>query len=476
MRHDDAIIVIVFDVVEETHTVGGREILFRSVEDAGIRIGSLISGGNLRDIGFQTNNHRLVRQVQTLHFMRCNTHYQCFTCSDFMVAYSAILFYHPDAILLRRINALNTPACQSFQIEVGKRLVRTVILRAHETVELAVIHCHEPFLELRRLLFQPFREPVADFVNLGVGELYALAVTHLDVVAVLIFANTFHHVGTGVVQSVFQQVHTVIVPVIALYQKLVRDLHGAVAARHGKLVHAGGIGDFHVRVEKMAHVGGIHARGNPAFTEVEVEVFKGDTLRLGFLQSLQSLFHFRQSFAFQIIFHPCLYTLRLLYHVSRDEAVFNLVTGYERIVEDTPLEGIEKLLFRTVCYPPHIVEIDRTILVERCRQGFFRRTDVGMVLHREGNGTVEDVRFDELAVLRTFQRKDVAPSGVHHHQFHVLFGVEVAITHDKLVVTGVQVFTPRYIFLTSVRFIAVQPLVCVTERYIQQRFLFLITG
>ena len=27
-------------------------------------------------------------------------------------------------------------------------------------------------------------------------------------------------------------------------------------------------------------------------------------------------------------------------------------------------------------------------------------------------------------------------------------------------------FTPRYTFLTSVRFIAVQPLVCVTERYI----------
>ena len=63
---------------------------------------------------------------------------------------------------------------------------------------------------------------------------------------------------------------------------------------------AGGIGDFHVRVEKMAHVGGIHARRNPAFTEVEVEVFKGDTLRLGFLQSLQSLFHLRQSFVFGI--------------------------------------------------------------------------------------------------------------------------------------------------------------------------------
>ena len=33
---------------------------------------------------------------------------------------------------------------------------RQVILRAHETVELAVIHRRQPFLELRRLLFEPF--------------------------------------------------------------------------------------------------------------------------------------------------------------------------------------------------------------------------------------------------------------------------------------------------------------------------------
>ena len=275
-------------------------------------------------------------------------------------------------------------------------------------------------------------------------------------------------------QSVFQQVHTVIVPVIALYQKLVRDLHGAVAARHGKFVHAGGIGDFHVRVEKMAHVGGIHARRNPAFTEVEVEVFKGDTLRLGFLQSLQSLFHFRQSFAFQIIFHPCLYTLRLLYHVSRDEAVFNLVTGYERIVEDTPFEGTKQFLFRGVGYLPHIAEIDRAELVERCGQGFFGRACIDTALHREGNGTVEDVRLDKLAVLRTFQRKDVAPSGIHHHQFHVLSGVEVTVTHDKLIVVGVEIPALRFVFRMVLRLVAIQTFVSVTERYIQHRFLFLI--
>ena len=48
-----------------------------------------------------------------------------------------------------------------------------------------------------------------------------------------------------------------------------------------------------------------------------------------------------------------------------------------------------------------------------------------------------------------------------------------AVAHDKLVVAGVQVFTPHGICLAPVRFIAVQPLVCVTERHIQQRLLLL---
>ena len=116
---------------------------------------------------------------------------------------AAVLFQHPDAILLRRVNALDSPACQPFQVEVGKSLVRAVILRAHETVELAVIHCRQPFLELRRLFFEPFGETVADFINLGVGELYALAVAHLDVVAMLVLADGLHHVRAGVVQGVF---------------------------------------------------------------------------------------------------------------------------------------------------------------------------------------------------------------------------------------------------------------------------------
>ena len=116
---------------------------------------------------------------------------------------AAVLLEHPDAIHLRGIDAPDAPACQPFQIEVGESLVRAVILRAYETVELAVIHRHKPLLELRRLLFEPFGEAVSYLVNLGVGELYSLAVAHLDVVAMLVLADGLHHVRAGVVQGVF---------------------------------------------------------------------------------------------------------------------------------------------------------------------------------------------------------------------------------------------------------------------------------
>jgi len=124
VRHDDAIIVVVLDVVEETHAVGGRKVLLRGIENPRVRVCRLIGGGNLRDIGFQPDNHRFVRQVQTLHLMRCNAHYQRLACTDFVVAdATAVLFEHPDAIHLRRIDALDTPACQPFEVEVRKGLV-----------------------------------------------------------------------------------------------------------------------------------------------------------------------------------------------------------------------------------------------------------------------------------------------------------------------------------------------------------------
>ena len=221
------------------------------------------------------------------------------------------------------------------------------------------------------MFFQPFRESIADFINFGIGELYALRIPYLDVVAIVVFADTLHHVWTGVMQGVFQKAHTVITAVIAPHTELVPYLEVLVAARHGELIQRGKIGDFHLRVKQTAHISSIHARRNPAFTEVEVKIFKGDALRFGFLQRLQCLLHFRHTSVFRIVLHPCLDTFRLLYHVTRDKSVSYLVTGYERVVEDTSVKGLEQFFLRTVGNLPHIVKIDRAVSVERSGQRFF---------------------------------------------------------------------------------------------------------
>ena len=189
-----------------------------------------------------------------------------------MVGYSsAVLFQHPDAVLLAGVQIGDS---QPFQVKSGKGLVASVVLRAYEAVELVVIHVRQPFLELRRLFFQPFGEATPDFVNLRVRQLYALAVACLDVFPVLVLAHLLHHVGAGVVQGVLQQMHPVIVAVASLDQKLVGDFHCPVAARHRILVEALRVAYPHVRFKQTAHVGGIHARGYPSFPEVEVQFLK----------------------------------------------------------------------------------------------------------------------------------------------------------------------------------------------------------
>ena len=152
--------------------------------------------------------------------------------------------------------------------------MRAVVLRAHEAVEFVVVHVRQPLLELRRLFLQPLREAAPDFINLRVGKLDALAVAHLDVIAVLVLADAFHHVRAGVVQGMLQQVHAVVVAVIALHQELVRDFHRLIGAFHRILVKALRIGNPHLRVEQAAHVGGIHARGYPPLPEIEIQILK----------------------------------------------------------------------------------------------------------------------------------------------------------------------------------------------------------
>ncbi len=83
--------------------------------------------------------------------MCCHAHYQCFTGSHLVVAYSAaVLLEHPNAVLLRLVYRPDSIAvAQQLHIEVGECLMCSIVMRTDIAVELAVIHIHKLLLELR---------------------------------------------------------------------------------------------------------------------------------------------------------------------------------------------------------------------------------------------------------------------------------------------------------------------------------------
>jgi len=104
VRHDDAIPVVVLDVVEEAHPVGCRKVFFRGIEYFRVGISLAVGLGNLAHVGFQPDNHRLVNQPQTLHLIGCDTHYQRLAAANLLVGDTAdVQFQHPYAVLLARI-------------------------------------------------------------------------------------------------------------------------------------------------------------------------------------------------------------------------------------------------------------------------------------------------------------------------------------------------------------------------------------
>ena len=454
MRHDDTIVVVVLDVVEETDTVLCGEILLRSIEDTGIGICRLIGGGNLCYIGFQPDNHRLVCQSQTFHLVCSHTHDECLSRTHLVVAYpAAVLFQHPDTILLTRIDALHSvTGREGFQIQVRKCLMATVILRTHETVELAVIHIRQRVLERLRLFLQPFTESGSNFINLAVGKLYALGIAYLDVVAVLVLADALHHIGTGVVQSMFQQVHTVITAVISLYGKLLPYFHILMTALYGILVQALRVGNVDVRIVELAHIGCINTRRYPAFTEVEVQFLKSNLLRFCFLQCGK---RFLDTLILTVLLHPSLDTFRLFNHIACNETVGNLIVLHQWIVVDTTGQGSEQFLFRSVRQATHIVEVYTSVFVQRSRQCLFGCVHMGNGIHGKRNWTLEDVSLHKLTILATLQRQYIPSGGIHHYQLHILSAVQIAVTGYKLIVILVQVATLRVVSLVVLHFIGI---------------------
>ena len=260
-----------------------------------------------------------------------------------------------------------------------------------------------------------------------------------------------------------QQVHAVVVAVIALHQKLVRDFHRLVAARHRILVDVFRIGYPHLRIEQAAHVGGIHSRGYPTLPEVEVQVLEGDLFGHGIFQGFKRLFRLRQHFVSLMTIHPIFHVGDFLHHVSGDEAVGNLITILQRIVEHSSFQGFEYLRLRQITKRLHVGQVHAAVPVQRGGQGFFGRLHSDKRFLREGNGMVEDVRLDELPVLAALQREHVAPRSVHEDELRIVSGIEVAVAHDKLVIVGVQVAAQQGVLLVVFRFMGVEPLVGVAQ-------------
>ena len=164
VRKDDAVPVVVLDVMEDTLPFIGCKIVLARIKQFCVGICRSECLRNFLHVGFQGKNHRLVCQAQPLHLVSRHAHDERFSCSHLMVADApSVEFEHPNGILLAVIQAFNT---QSFQIKVGKCLMRAVILRSHKTVELVVIQFFQPLLEIVRLLGKPVGKSVSYLIYL----------------------------------------------------------------------------------------------------------------------------------------------------------------------------------------------------------------------------------------------------------------------------------------------------------------------
>ena len=71
---DDAVPVVVLDVMEYSDTLLRRKVLLTRIQYSGIRIGPLERVGYVMHIAFESDNHRFVRQSETFHLKGGHTH------------------------------------------------------------------------------------------------------------------------------------------------------------------------------------------------------------------------------------------------------------------------------------------------------------------------------------------------------------------------------------------------------------------
>jgi len=136
-----------------------------------------------------------------------------------MVADAATVgFEHPHGILLALVKVINT---QSFKVKVGKRLMRTVKVGSHKTVEKAVVTVGELLFEGIGCPSEPIDKALPNFLNLGICHLYSMSVPYFNCLS--LSRNLVRHllalinVGNGIAQGMLEEIDAVIAAELSLY-------------------------------------------------------------------------------------------------------------------------------------------------------------------------------------------------------------------------------------------------------------------
>ena len=140
------------------------------------------------------------------------------------------------------------------------------------------------------------------------------------------------------------------------------DITVLLVAANGILVHIRMITHPDVRLEELRGELAIDFRGYPAFTEVEIQISKGNGRGSGGTQGSQTLFRFLM---LRMIQEPRLDTLRLFNHIARNKLVGYLIAVLFGIVEDASFQSRKHIaLFHIGKQRTHIVKLHRAVFVE----------------------------------------------------------------------------------------------------------------
>ena len=232
MREDNAIPVVILDVVENPLPLVGGEIVLSRIEQLGIRVSRLESLCYLLHVGFESEYHRLVCQAEPFHLISSGTHDERFPCPYLMVTdTSSVKLQHPHGILLTIVQAFDT---QAFQIKVGECLMGTIILGTHKTIESVIVEFLQPLLELIALLVQPIGEAVSYLIDFSVCHLYGFRVPYLDL---LVADHDFlGDVGRRIQQGVFHQGNAIVSTMLSPHTEPVPDIGIVHPCLHGVFV------------------------------------------------------------------------------------------------------------------------------------------------------------------------------------------------------------------------------------------------